>query len=421
MSPFDHHTRLKNLLRRTIPLCLITGLISTISCSPSPLNFENTHSAPLIQTPQLAPTLQVDALTSSIVAANPNGALVADDQAGGWAWLDTHGRLMEKMVIPSGMAGDPSSVHVSARVTGADRFPAIIAHAWLPQPGIVSFSEGQVSVLHTADHFLAMAGAPGQPLIAFSEIAYQNGEGDARLYAGHITDLNQAVPLADLPADMPGFAPLSLAVDSVQGVADNVWYSLAAWDSRGADMLFPLSLGLFKVNLISGESQTLLGLDRNVQGLSPDRSMAASMAAGFDEDQSLQVHYLASSHVIGFDLKPGHSSAGFAVFSPLCQRVAWLEAGGTVLSESDTILMTVRVAQLSGEEIVAELDLEVAARAAELAPAVRMRPVGWLDEDQLLIEVNSPARQQSALVRMDVSAGSISLFSPGRFLTFTYP
>lgn len=83
--------------------------------------------------------------------------------------------------------------------------------------------------------------------------------------------------------------------------------------------------------------------------------------------------------------------------------------------------MTVRVAQLSGEEIVAELDLEFAARAAELAPVVRMRPVGWLDEDQLLIEVSGSARQQSALVRMDVSTGSISLFSPGRFLTFTYP
>jgi len=378
-------------------------------------------SAPPIQTPQLAPTLQGDALTSLTMSANPNGVLVADDQADEWVWVDVRRHLMERMDVPSGMAGDPSGVHVSGRVTGAERFPAIIAHAWLPQPGIVSFSAGQVSVLHTAGHFLAMAGAPGQPLIAFSEIAYQNGEGDARLYAGHITDLIQMVPLASLSSDMPGFAPVPLAVDSVQGATGEVWYSLAAWDSRGADMLFPLSLGLFKVNLLSGESQTLVGLDRNVQGLSPDRSMAASMAAGFDEDQSLQVHHLASGRIIGFDLKPGHSGAGFAVFSPLNQRVAWLEAGGTVLSESDTILMTVRVARLSGAEILAELDLEEAARTAELAPAVRMRPVGWLDEDQLLVEVSGSASQQSALVRMDVSAGSKSLFSPGRFLALTYP
>ncbi len=382
---------------------------------------EDTLSAPPIQTPLLAPTLQGDMLTSSAVFVNPNGVLVADDQSGAWAWIDSSGRQIMKMEIPPDLDGDPSSIHISGRVSNAERFPAVIAHAWLPQPSVVSLSDGQVRVLYSVDQLLTMVGVPGQPLIAFSEIVYQDGAGDANLSVGYTANLQQAVVLTDLADNMPGFAPLPLAVESAQGVPGTVWYSLAAWDTRGAEMLFPISLGLYKANFISGESQPLLGLDRNLQGLSPDRSLAASAAAGFDEDQSLHLHYLDSDRESRFDLKPGYSGAGFAVFSPHNQSVAWLEAGGAALSENGAILMSVRVARLPGAEIVMDLNLEEASRAVEFTPVVRMRPIGWLDEDQLLVEVSGSARQQSALVRMNISAGRISLFSPGRFLAFTYP
>ena len=422
MPPLPHFTRLKILLRRIIPLCLIAGLVSIVlSCSPSPRKLEDTLSAPPIQTPLLAPTLQGDSFKASAQSVNPNGILVADDQNGEWAWVDMSGSQIMNMDIPPGLASDPASIHISGRFSGAERFPAVIAHAWLPQPSIVSLSDGQVRVLHATDQFLAMVGVPGQPLIAFSEIVYQDGAGDAILSAGYPMNLKQAVGLTDLADGMPGFAPLPLAVESVQGAPGTVWYSLSAWDTRGAEILFPISLGLFKANLISGESQPLLGLDRNLQGLSPDRSLAASVAAGLDKEHSLYLHHLDSGRESRFNLKPGYSGAGFAVFSPHNRSVAWLEAGGAALSENGAIFLAVRVARLSGAEIVTDLDLGEASRAVEFTPVVRMRPIGWLDEDQLLVEVSGAARQQTALVRMDISAGMISFFSPGRFLAFTYP
>jgi len=347
--------------------------------------------------------------------------LTADEQDGSWAWFDAQGSLVGRMDIPPGISAYPSSVHIAGRLSGSMLFPMLIVYTWQPQPAIIHFSRGRVSVLRSTDGFIALSGAPAQPLIAFSEISYQDESGKAKLYAAYGDDLHQAAPLTYTPAELPGFVPVPLAVEAVRGAVGSVWYTLSGRDARSADMFFPLTIGLFRLNLSSGQVEQLLGRERNVQGLSTGRSLAASVPVALGEDKPLQVHHLASSRVMQFDLQSEQTAAGFAVFSPHNQHIAWLEVGATANPESSHVDAVVRTGQITSGKILGEVDLPAAARAAELDHAAWMRPVGWLDENQLLIEVSGADWQPSELVRLDVYSGSLFHLCPGRFLAFIYP
>lgn len=397
-------------------------LLYPAACSGQPQASQPSLMAAPIQTPQHAPTLEPNSSENLFSLRKPNGVLTADDQASSWIWRDASGIHISKLEIQPGLAAEPDSIHITGQVSGSDRFPAVITRTWLPQQAIISLSGGQTVTIRATESFVALAGKPGQPIVAFTEISYENDIVQSRLYAAHISDLGRAAPVMVTAMDMPGFAPVPLAVESADRAATTVWYTLSAWDTRGEDMVFPLSLGLFSLDPASGLTEQLLDLDRNLQGQSPDHSLAASVSAGYDNEKSLQVHQLPSGQTVQFDLKPeSNLGAGYAVFSPQSQYVAWLEAGGSVRSDSEIFSAQVRTGNPASTQVLHEVDLSAARAAAGFEQAAWMQPVGWLDENQLLIQVYDLAQLHSALVRLNMADGSLSAFCPGRFLGFTYP
>ena len=49
-----------------------------------------------------------------------------------------------------------------------------------------------------------------------------------------------------------------------------------------------------------------------------------------------------------------------------------------------------------------------------------VQPVGWLDGDNLLVQISKMADRKTALLRFNVKDARISLFSEGTFVDFVY-
>ena len=422
--PFLRKKPLFNIFYKwaSLPLLLL-AVMATASCSALPRvsPTKPSLSAPPIPTPQRVPTLQPDVSYPSQAGLYPSGMLAWDEVEGIFVWHDRSASQAVTLDIPALIPADPGMVHIAGSYSGTGHFPPLVVRSLLPQQAVVSLSGRQENVLRQSESLLSLTGAPGQNLVAFSELSYTDGGGYGRLYAARADDLEMAaVNPIDTP-DLPGFAPVALGVEGSPVSVDRVWFSLAAWDTHSADMVFPLALGLFTADTNRGTSEQILGLERNLQGLSPDHSLAASVASAIDAQKALQVYQLASGQVVEFELHPESSQgAGYAVFPSSSQKVAWLEAAGSV-SAGNTFHARVRVGDISNGKLLQDIPITLVTQATGLEEVVFMRPVGWLDDETLLIQVDHTGWEQSTLVRLAIDSGELSLFCPGRFLAFSYP
>jgi hypothetical protein len=108
-------------------------------------------------------------------------------------------------------------------------------------------------------------------------------------------------------------------------------------------------------------------------------------------------------------------------FSPDNRHIAWLEAGGSLISDPPDFQATVRVGSLVDGTIEAEVDATAAAQVLNLERIAFLKPVGWLDDHSLLLEARSADWEQAYLLRFDLQSQGLALFSPGSFLGFSYP
>ncbi len=112
-------------------------------------------------------------------------------------------------------------------------------------------------------------------------------------------------------------------------------------------------------------------------------------------------------------------------FSPDNRYIAWMEFSGypsdPVTGES-TLHSQLRVKALQDKGTAKPLYDLVDTSFIDLVGFTPnwIIPVGWLDNQTLLMEVSVFYQKDAALVKMNVSDGSLTLFTPGRFADFVY-
>ena len=79
-----------------------------------------------------------------------------------------------------------------------------------------------------------------------------------------------------------------------------------------------------------------------------------------------------------------------------------------------------RVVDIQNGSVVRDLADATTARAINSDQVTFMRPVGWLNDEILLIEVRGQDWGDVSLLRYDVSSGGLSIFSSGSFVGFGY-
>jgi hypothetical protein len=391
--------------------------VNLITATPTPELF-----APPIEGESGAPPLETSAEEIAIIKNTPSGVCAKDAAMDSLSCFDIGGQLLATLQVPGIGSSDPQGVHLAGALTSGAAVPPVIYRSWEPEQALMISTNGIASTLRKTKAFLALAGAAGKPILAFSEVAYDGNTPYSTIYAGNPDALSSTLAFFDLKDEMTGMALMPVAVEAVGDRAQKVWYIHTAWGIGGTDIIFTINRGLYVFDLATGQHMQVLGIERNFQGISPDNTLAGSINFDFKGDHSMQVTNLKTGQVIIFPLNPSSDrGAGYAVFSIDGQYASWLEASGSMIATPPDLQMRVRVGDIATGEVVYEVDSTMAAKALGWEQASFIKPVGWLDAQTLVIEARGSDWETASLIKYDLMSGSLTLLCQGSFAGFAYP
>ena len=379
-------------------------------------------SAPPVEGESSAPLLEISAEETSIDKKNPTSVCVNDAANDILVCFDVNGQPLATLQVPGIGSLDPQGVHIAGSLTAGAAAPPVVYSSWEPEQALLVNARGSTATLRKTNSFLALAGAAGQPVMAFSEVVYDGNAPHSYLYTGTLDTLGSAVTFYDLKDDLTGMALMPLAVETVGVHAQKVWYTHTAWGISGAGLVYPINRGLYVFDLATGQNLQALDAERNFQGLSPDNSLAGSISFDFKGDHSLRVTNLMKGTIINFPLNPSSDlGAGYAVFSINGKYAAWLEASGSMIAEPPNFQTRIRMGEIATGTVVHEVDMDLIAQTLNWERVSFMKPVGWLDTHNLIIEARGSDWETASLVKYNLESGSLIDLCQGSFAGFAYP
>ena len=352
----------------------------------------------------------------------PDGVLINTDNGVGLTYLDVNGQILSEIQTPGIGFADPGNVAIAGKVIPGGPLPPIIYRSWEPEGALMVNTNGHISTLRQINSFLSLKGAPGQSALAFSEVMISpDNFPHSFLYAGNAANLGSIESFYDLIDEPAYMALIPVGIEAVNDEPQGVWYTKTGWGIGGADLIFPITKGLYYFDLINGNNFQNIDADCSFQGISPDLSHAGTVDFDMAEDRAMTIINLSHMQKTSFALDPtSDRGAGFAVFSPGNQFAAWLEASGSMISEPSNFHPRVRIGDIQNGNVMRDLVDSVAAQAINSNQVTFMRPAGWLNDEILLVEVRGHDWEDVSLLRYDVLSGGLSVFSSGSFIGFGY-
>jgi len=381
------------------PAPTVTVAIPSPSAPPS-----STTAAPtlaLAPTPTQAPTVAPAPLL-------PAG-FVTYDYVGERARLhDLQGALIGEMPVPA----PGEVVHIPARLEpGATGVPLVYLGRDMRTLTLVA--GGEANPVFYANVLRKLAGASGEPQIAFSDLQFASGESitlTSNLYAGDVLAIPGATPmLAYQSAESLSAVPMAVS-------PAGIWYAYEPY-GIGGDIVFPVYRGLEYLDLASGQVNPVLEPERVPSALSPDLSL---LAYALNNKGGLVVRQLASGAETTFDLLPSSNrGAGYAVFSPDNRYVAWIEISGFQSDPQPAPQGTVRIAETTGKLLA---EVPQAAYTDFFGPEpFAVFPVAFIplgDGAALLVQVSST--EESVILRLSLDGSTLEKLADGRFGGLVY-
>ncbi|MCG2786265.1 MAG: hypothetical protein L6461_14300 [Anaerolineae bacterium] len=287
-----------------------------------------------------------------------------------------------------------------------------------------------ITGLASAPNLMAIKGAEGNPYLSFDSIDMMAGSVN-QVYAGSLAELPAMQPrMTWIPPQQggPGNAIQPLAVRYDAGQAHGVWFTYTMYGIGNIN--FPPYRGLTYLDLSSNQTTEFIAPTLALGGMSPDQTLVASASGAGGSPwitNGFSIRNLVTCQETTISLNPGSNlGAGYVVFSPDNQFVAWLEASGPSNMEAGFRL---RVARTDGTSV---FDAPAANLSGLLGgEAVTFpRPLGWASNHLLLLEIYSQTLNQSVLVLwapdpaqpLDpvLGANQSAPIADGTFLGFVY-
>jgi len=356
----------------------------------------------------------------SPVADLPAGFATANEAT--ITFYGANGAQISQLTLPQSTYVDRYRVHIAGNVPASGQVVPLLylsyadGEALLYRDGV-----GQIFSLLNTTGLLGLTGAPGQPIVAFSQIDYlENMNLRSNIYAGSVQTLPSAAPVSVID-DPESWAIKPLMVEAEDGVPSKVWYTRIAY-GIGGDIVFEPRKGLFVLDLATGQSRTVLDNAVAPWSISVDKNWYAYSNAGFQEGP-MCVKNVQTGAELCYPALPASESrgAGEAFISPDAQYVAWMEGEGWQMAEVPSFTATVRVGQNNGA-IVADLPMNTFEDAAGIGRIGRADPVAWLDNQTLIIQARSSEQwDKVSLLRYNVINRETSYLASGEFIGLLYP
>ena len=339
----------------------------------------------------------------------PSG-FMSNTTTGSILFYSPEGVLTGSISIPGPGA---SFVHAAGGTTSG--LPPIIYFDWRDSAQIIKNTAGVETLIISNPEFNRMRGAEGSAWFAYTTVGYADSGIRTQLFVGTAATIAGSAPVIDQTVtDFQGLKPLALRMEG--GVPTGVWYTGCMY-GIGGDLVFDPCNRVSYIELATGVRSELVGDGYMPSGLSPDHTWVAYARPGGGEPLTILNLVTGEAHTFpAWALNDRGSGDG--VFSPDNVYVAWMEGSGYRMDTPFTFRSLVRVGSTSGT-VIGDFPADYFSTAAGFA-VVWANPVGWLDSDSVLIQVNDESGTRAAVLRLDLP-GTAVLLTNGYFSGFTYP
>jgi hypothetical protein len=351
----------------------------------------------------------------------PNGFITGASDGSSITFYGLQGQPLGVVQTTGMSSGGLWYVHVAGGVLDDPSSVPLVYMTYENQGNIKQSLNGNVSILVAGPDVACLRGALGKPVLAYTVVTWDT-DTDAlisHLFVGNLNEINTA-PLVLEHTDpmMQAVLPLALRADDEK--AQGVWYTLEPW-GIGGDIVFPPNGGLFYLDLDTGGSTLHLTEDFNPAGISPDQSWVVYSWFESEGEPTLTLYNLDTTVMVKLPLDSSSDrGAGYAVISPDNHYVAWMEGSGWQMAEQPNFVSRVRIANSSGE-ILADVHDTIFSGVTALGISHWVKPVGWLDNENLIVEVRGEDWNQVSLVRVKYDGSDLAYLVSGVFAGFTYP
>ena len=361
----------------------------------------------------------------------PAGAIIEArsdslDLTEGLVFYNKDGLILGELLAPR--AGN---IHVAGHYQGSLNLPLVFhtveleiqKHSLTLNNGSTSTDPGgQTSLLRLLDEkdmLSGLEGVPGEPVLFY--IVFQPLDQEtlrSRFFVGTLDSIPTAAPVLTLDSNESRYwKPVAIQVKDDEPAG--LWFTRHPW-GIGGDIVFTPNEGLSYYDLDAGTITEALAPEAQFNSLSNDQTWIA-YSLRTETSYGFFIRNLKGGDPISIPTLPeSDRGAGDGVFSPSNKYLAWREAQGSYFDGN--LHQTIRIATLDGESIGDFRDVSFY-KTAEWSDATELKPLGWLDDESLLVQVVAPEKPggRGKVVQLNVTTGQFSLFAQGFFAGWFYP
>jgi hypothetical protein len=386
-------------------ITIVTGPAATLPAQPT-----------IQPVPSTTPNLRVGSMVKL-----PKAVFINTNDGIGLTYLNLQGQIITELKTPGINFPNPRNVHIAGSIPSGPIQIPLVYFTFQPEPALMVNTNDQIEVLLKSQYFNGLAGAAGSPVIAFSLLNPKDNILESKLFVSALKDVPQAAAVVTQSDSQNSLAFVPIAVDTQGEKINGVWFTKCPW-GIGGDIVFDPFRGLYYYDHSNGTVKEILDGKQNFQGLSLDRSLAASVDTVNAGQEFIKIISLKANSFTKIMLDASSDrGAGYVNFSPDNRFMAWMEGSGFQMAEAPNFHSRIRIAQLGDVPgLVRDITDVALAEALGYSMVGKLMPVGWLDSQVLLIEAHQGSWEKSSLVKLDVMTGKLSEFSKGSFVGFGY-
>jgi hypothetical protein len=415
--------RKKGKMKKSISkiFLLILGLWVMTACIPQ-IVIVTELAAPLPVQPsvQPAPSMTPQQPVGAIVKL-PKAVFINTNDGIGLTYLNLQGKTITELKTPGISVPSPRYVHIAGSIPPGPIQIPLVYFAYQPEPALMVNINDRIEVLLKSQYFNGLAGAAGSPIIAFSLLNPKDNILESKLFVSTLKNIPQAAAVFTQSDSQDSLSIVPIAVDAQGDKIKGVWFTKCPW-GIGGDIVFDPYGGLYYYDHSNGAVKEILDVKQDFQGLSLDRSLAASVDTANAGQRFIKIINVKTNTFTRINLDTSSDrGAGYIEYSTDNHFMAWMEGSGFQMAETPNFHSRIRIAQLGGVPGLVRDVTDTALEEALGYPQVgRIIPVGWLDNQVLLIEVHQDSWEKTSMVKLDVATGKLSEFSKGSFVGFGY-
>ncbi len=393
-----------------VPLIFACSFFSTLQGEPES---SPPPSPPVAEPSPASPTQSPLSPYPLGVAAKSNGSL---------SLFDREGYTLVQLNTGGISEADEKQIHIAGGYTSENKNLPVIYFSFDQNNALMLNDQGQVTTLSSVPDFSHLVGVPGKAIIAYATTEYLSDGVGSALYVGSVASLPVASPVL-YEKSAEGWSLEPLAVKTENGQAVGVWYSKYP-HGIGGDIVFSPRRALFYLDLRTETPIQLLGAEANPSALSADQVWLAYTNEGEVDAAvgTMTVKNLSTGRSFSYPLQEvvDPRGAGEASFSPNNLYLAWMEGSGWQMSETPNFHSVIRVGDLNGN-ILFELADSAFAEVSGLGTVQRVEPVGWLDDQTLVVMARGEDWFSAELVMVDIPTQGLRFLAQGTFVEMVYP